>query len=68
MIQYEGLSPHFLVVVVNCENCIVNRPPTKVLKHITLEEAWRKNKPKVSHFHVLGSGAWDHIPNEKGKL
>eukprot|EP00253_Pinus_taeda_P029052 PITA_29052 len=52
---------------INCANYIVNRTLTKVLKNITLEEAWSSIKPEVSHFHVFGSEAWAHIPNEKHK-
>ena len=48
-------------------NYIVNHTPTKALKNITLEEAWTKIKPDVSHFHVFGSIAWAHIPDEKRK-
>jgi len=51
----------------NCANYIVNRTPTKALKNITLEEAWTKIKPNVSHFRVFGSIAWAHIPDEKRK-
>jgi hypothetical protein len=40
---------------------------TKALKNITPEEAWTKIKPDVSHFHVFGSIAWAHIPDEKRK-
>jgi hypothetical protein len=55
------------VEAINCVNYIVNHTPTKDLKNITLEEAWTKTKSNVSHFHVFGSVAWDHIPNEKMK-
>jgi hypothetical protein len=41
--------------------------PQKDLKNITLEEAWNKIKPDVRHFHVFGSEAWAHIPDEKRK-
>jgi hypothetical protein len=41
--------------------------PTKALKNITLEEAWTKIKPDVSHFCVFGSIAWAHILDEKRK-
>jgi len=34
---------------------------------MTLEEAWTKIKPDVSHFRVFGSIAWSHIPNDKMK-
>eukprot|EP00253_Pinus_taeda_P028539 PITA_28539 len=45
MLQYKGLSLNFLVEVINCENYIVNRTLTKVLKNITREEAWSSIKP-----------------------
>jgi hypothetical protein len=52
MIQSKGLSLHYWVEAINCANYIVNHTPTKDLKNITLEEAWTKIKPDVSHFHV----------------
>lgn len=67
MLQPKGLSLNFWAEVINCENHIVNRTPTKVLKNITLEEAWSSIKPDVSHFRVFGSEAWAHIPDEKHK-
>jgi hypothetical protein len=67
MIQSKGLLLKYWVEAINCENYIVNRTPTKALKNITLEEAWTKIKPDVSHFRVFGSIAWAHIPDEKRK-
>ena len=67
MLQSKGLSLNFWVEAINCENYIVNRTPTKVLKNITPEEAWSSIKPDVSHFHVFGSDAWAHIPDVKHK-
>jgi transposase InsO family protein len=67
MIQSNGLSLKYWVEAINYENYIVNRTPTKALKNITLEEAWTKIKPNVSHFHVFGSIAWAHILDEKRK-
>jgi hypothetical protein len=67
MIQSKGLSLKYWVEAINCENYIVNHTPTKTLKNITLEEAWTKIKPDVSHFRVFGSIAWTHIPDEKRK-
>ena len=65
MIQYKGLSLQYWVEAINCANYIVNHTSTKVLQGITLEEAWSKIKPDVSHFHVFGCEAWAHIPDEK---
>ena len=65
MIQSKGLSFQYWVEAINCANYIVNCTPTKVLQAITLEEAWSKIKPYVSHFRVFGCEAWAHIPYEK---
>jgi hypothetical protein len=67
MIQSKGLSLKYWVEVINCENYIVNRTPTKAPKNITSEEAWTKIKLDASYFCVFGSIAWAHIPDEKGK-
>jgi len=65
MLQSKGLSLNFWAEAINCANYILNRIPTKVLKNITLEEAWISIKPDVSHFRVFGSEAWAHIIDEK---
>ena len=67
IIQAKGLSLQFWVEAINCANYIVNRTPTKYLQGITLEEAWSKIKLDVSHFHMFGSEAQAHIPDEKRK-
>ena len=58
MIQSKGLSLQYLAEAINCANYIVNHTPTKVLQGRTLEEAWIKIKPDISHFCVLGCEAW----------
>jgi len=65
MLQSKGRSLNFWAKAINCANYIVNHTPTKVLKNITPKEAWSSIKPNVSHFHIFGSEAWAHIPNEK---
>jgi hypothetical protein len=67
MIQSKGLSLKYCVEAINYENYIINFTPTKVVKKITLEEAWTKIEPDVSHLCVFGSIAWAHIPDEKRK-
>jgi len=67
MIQSKVLSLHYWVEDINCKNYIISHTPTKDLKNITLEEAWDKINSYVSHFHVFGSEAWSHIPDEKMK-
>jgi len=44
MLQSKGLSLNFWAKAINCVNYIVNHTPTKVLKNITLEEAWSSIK------------------------
>ena len=39
MLQSKGLGLNFWVEAINCENYIVNRTSTKVLRNITPEEA-----------------------------
>ena len=53
MLQSKGLSLHFWAEAINCANYTVNRTPTKVLKNITIEEAWSLIKPEVSHFSCI---------------
>ena len=65
--QSKGLSLQYWAEAINYANYIVNHTPTKFLQGITLEEAWSKIKPYVSHFHVFGCEAWAHISNEKRK-
>jgi hypothetical protein len=67
MIQSKGLNLKYWVEAINYANYIVNLTPTKTLKNITPEESWTKIKPDVSHFHVFGSIAWAHNPDEKRK-
>ena len=67
MIQYKRLSLKYWAEAINCANYIVNHTPSKVLQGITLEEAWSKIKPDVSHFRVFGCESLAHIPDEKRK-
>ena len=67
MLQSKGLSLNFWTEAINCANYIVNHTPTTVLRNIISEEAQSSIKLDVSHFHVFGSEAWAHIPDEKHK-
>jgi hypothetical protein len=67
MIQSKGLGLQFWVEAINCANCIVNCTPIKAFKNVTSEEAWAKIKLDLSHFHVFGSKAGAHIPDEMTK-
>ena len=67
MLQSKGLSLHFWVGAIKCDNYIVNHTPTNLLKNITLEEAWTLVKSNVNYFWVFGSEAWAHTLDEKRK-
>jgi hypothetical protein len=68
MIQSKGSSLHFWMHAINCSNYIFDHTPINTLKNITLEEAWSKIKPDVSHFCVFGSEPWADILDEKNKI
>lgn len=44
---------------------LLNRSPTHVVKKMTLEEAWSRRKPKISHLKVFGSTTYVWIPDAK---
>lgn len=63
--QSKGLSLHYWPEAIKCANYLACRTTTKALRNITLEKAWTKIKPDVSHFRIFGSVAWAHIIDEK---
>lgn len=46
---------------------VQNRAPHRVLGKITLEIVFTGKKSEVSHFSIVGSLAYYHIPEEKRK-
>ena len=46
---------------------VLNRSPAAAVEGMTLEEAWSRTRPLVSHFRLFGSIAHTHIPKEKRK-
>eukprot|EP00253_Pinus_taeda_P001586 PITA_01586 len=63
----SGTHKKFWAEAICCATCILNRVPTKVSKHVTLEEKWNGHKPDISNFKVFGCECWAHIPDEKWK-
>jgi len=43
---------------------VYNRTPIKHLKWKTPQEIFTGEKPKISHLHVFGCGAYVYLPNE----
>jgi hypothetical protein len=48
----------------DCSIC-ANRCPHKILKNITLEEAFTGVNPEVGHFRIFGCPVYIHVPKEK---
>ena len=67
MLYSKGLHKKFWVESICCYNFLLNRVPTKPVKHVTPEEKWNGRKPNISNFKVFGCECWAHIPNEKWK-
>ena len=44
---------------------VQNRSPHKILKNMTLEEAFTEVKPEVGHFRIFGCPVYIHVPKEK---
>ena len=67
MLYSKELHKKFWVEAISCANFILNRVPTKVVKHVTLEEKCNGRKPNICNFKVFGCECWAHIPDEKWK-
>jgi hypothetical protein len=44
---------------------VQNMSPHKILKNMTLEEAFSGVKPEVGHFRIFGCPVYIHVPKEK---
>jgi hypothetical protein len=48
------------------ESCVHSKQiPHKILKNMTLEEAFTGVKPKAGHFGIFGCPVYNHVPKEK---
>ena len=63
----KGLHKKNWAEALSCANFILNRVPTKAVKHVTLEEKLNGRKPDISNFKVFGCECWAHIPDDKWK-
>jgi hypothetical protein len=46
---------------------IQNRSPHRILKNMTSEEAFSRNKPSVEHLRIFVCPVYIHVPKEKRK-
>jgi hypothetical protein len=44
---------------------VQNRSPHRILKDMTLEEAFSGKKPNVEHLRIFGCPVYFHIPKDK---
>ena len=65
---YNQDMPKFLwVEACNTVVYIQNRTPHTALGKITPESVFTSSKPKVSHFRIIDSTTYCHVPSEKRK-
>ena len=67
MLYSKGLHKKIWAEAISCATFILNRIPTKVVKHVTPKEKWNGWKPNISNFKVFGCECWAHIPDDKQK-
>jgi hypothetical protein len=65
MIHDQSLSMFLWVEASMTAVYVQNRSPHKILKNITLEEAFTRVKPEVGHFRIFGCPVYIHIPKDK---
>ena len=65
MIHDQSL-PMFLWAEASMTDVYVeNRCPHKILKNMTLEEAFTRVKPEVGHLRIFGCPVYIHVPKDK---
>ena len=64
MMQARGVPKYFLSKDGATVFYILIISPTKVFLNQTPYDAWRGNKPKVSHLHVFGCTAYSLVSSE----
>lgn len=67
MLKEKELPKLFWAEAVACAAYLINRSPTKSLKHMTPQEAWSRHKPSVGHLKIFGCIAYSQVPKEKRK-
>lgn len=67
MLVAKNLGLQFSVKALNIVTYLTNLSPTKAILNITLEEAWSRHKPMVSHLCTFSYIAYMLIPKEQRK-
>lgn len=61
----KNIPKSYWAKVVNIACYLLNRSSTKAIEWLTLEEAWSRRKPDISHLKIFRSQAFVHIPDKK---
>ena len=65
MLKSKSMSKEFWAEAVQCAIYVQNRCPHAKLDDQTPQEAWRGQKPTISHLKVFGSMAYAHVPDQR---
>ena len=65
MLKSKKLPKEFWAEAVACAVYLSNISPTRSVWGKTLQEAWSRRKPSISHLRVFRSIAHVHVPDEK---
>jgi hypothetical protein len=67
MLEDAKLERKFWAEAVNTAVHLKNVSPTKAVKDMTPEEAWKGNKVNISYLRIFGCQAFMHIPDQQRK-
>lgn len=67
MLKENGLPKQFWPETMACSSYVLNRCPTKSVKHMAPQEACNSYKPNVAHLRIFGCVAYSQIPKPNRK-
>jgi hypothetical protein len=67
MLHARSLPSNLWAEELNYVAYIQNGAPHRSVEDKKPFEAWKCDKPYVTHFNIFGYRAWAHIPSEKRK-
>lgn len=65
MLRGKGMPHCYWEEAVSTAAYVLNRFPTRRIKNVTPEEAWRGCKPSAKHLRIFGSLCYRHIQDKK---
>ena len=64
MLKSKNMPKEFWAEAVDCAVYLSNRCPTRSVKDITPQQAWKGKRPSIAHLRVFGSIAYAHVDDE----